>query len=233
MCDDLALKQALGSWQLLVADEETAAGQMMVDEELARRARPTFRLFRWATPAISFGFRQVPPEWADERRLALHGVECVERPTGGGIAVHGSDLSCSVTVPRDARLPLREVMAGVSEGLSQGIRAFGVAATWHLDGADDRRMDYCLTEASPYAIMAGTRKLCGLAIRRYPDSWLIQGSMLVRPLPAVFERVMPPAVRGAFATRAVSLQEAAGLPVEDTELTEQLMRPWRTIWGIS
>ena len=229
MCDDLALRRAIGSWEVLVAEEATAAAQMRFDEALARRGRPTLRLFRWAAPAISLGFRQVPPEWADEARLAAHGVERVERPTGGGIAVHGSDLSCSVTVPADARLLLREVMAGVCEGLSEGIRAFGVAVSWQAEVERQGRIDYCLTEESPYAIMAGRRKLCGLAIRRHPEAWLIQGSLLVRSLPAVFERVMPPAVRDAFAARAVSLQEAAGRAVEDAELIEQLLRAWHAV----
>ena len=75
--------------------------------------------------------------------------------------------------------------------------------------------------------MAGGRKVCGLAIRRYPESWLIQGSLLARPLPRMFERVMPPAVREAFASQAVCLQEAAGRAVEDTELVEQVMRAWQ------
>lgn len=214
-------------WEILVADRASAEAQMRLDEELARRARPTLRLFRWASPAVSLGFRQAPPDWAGEARLAAHGIERVERPTGGGIAVHGSDLSCSVTVPMEGGLPLREVMAGVCEGLSEAIRAFGASVSWQADVEGSRRIEYCLTEPSPYAIMAGDRKVCGLAIRRYPESWLIQGSLLARPLPQIFERVMPPAVLEAFASQAVCLQEAAGRAVEDTELVEQVMRAWR------
>lgn len=232
MCDHLALSPGLDAWELLVADRASAAAQMRLDEQLARRARPTLRLFRWAAPAVSLGFRQVPPDWAGEERLAAHGIERVERPTGGGIAVHGSDLSCSVTVPMEAGLPLREVMAGVCDGLSEGLRAFGAPVSWRAEVEHSRRIEYCLTEPSPYAIMAGDRKVCGLAIRRYPESWLIQGSLLARPLPSVFERVMPPAVREAFGSQAVCLQEAVGRAVEDTELAEQVMRAWGTAWGI-
>jgi len=217
----------IGSWQFLLTEEDTAQAQMRLDEQLARRARPTLRLFRWAAPAVSLGFRQAPPDWTGEARLAAHGIERVERPTGGGIAVHGSDLSCSVTVPMEAGLPLREVMAGVCEGLSEAIRAFGAAVSWQAEVEGGRRLEYCLTEPSPYAIMAGDRKVCGLAIRRYPESWLLQGSLLARPLPAVFERVMPPAVWEQFSARAVSLEEASGNLVSDTELMERVIRAWQ------
>jgi len=206
---------------LLVAEEETAEAQMALDEELARRALPTLRLFRWARPTISLGFRQSAPAWAQEDRLAAHGIDRIERPTGGGIAVHGSDLSCSVTAPREVRL--HALMAGVCESLSEAIRAFGVAASWQAEVEQSRRIEYCLTESSPYAIMAGGRKVCGLAIRRYPHSWLVQGSLLLHRLPAVFERVMPPAVWESFVTRAVSLDEVSGRVIEQTELISRIV----------
>ncbi|MBI3087480.1 MAG: hypothetical protein HYY91_01120 [Candidatus Omnitrophica bacterium] len=219
----------LPAWEVLIADEPTASAQMRLDEALARRGRPTFRLFRWAQPAVSLGFRQASPAWVNPYRLAGCGVEVIERPTGGGLAVHGSDLSCSVVVPHDPGHSLRDVMRLVCGSLTQGLRTFGVDAQWQEDGEAQARIEYCLTESSPYAVMAGGRKWGGLAIRRYPSSWLIQGSMLLRPLPEVFDAVMPPDVLEAFRTRAVSLEALVGRSVADEELIEELTRAWHAV----
>ena len=216
------------SWRIVRMDGETAREQMAIDEDLAREAQPMLRLFRWSRPALSLGFKQPMPAWMDRESLASHGVEVVERPTGGGIAVHGSDLSCSVVVPQEAGVTLRALMQTVCEALASAVQSFGVECRWLNDGVASQRIDYCLTEESPYAIMLGERKLCGLALRRYPASWLVQGSLLVRNLPAVFARVMPREVSETLQARAVSLEEATGQPIADDELTARIMEAWRT-----
>ena len=96
----------------------------------------------------------------------------------------------------------------------------------------DRAMPvtYCLTEPSPYAVMVGSRKLCGLAIRRYPDAWLIQGSLLLRGLPDAVQTLMPPAVLEAFRTQAITLEEAHGHPVTASALTAAVMQAWQDTW---
>lgn len=220
----------IGSWQILMAEQESAMEQMAMDERLAQQARPTFRLFRWHTPAISLGFKQPIPDWVDRARLASYRLELVERPTGGGIAVHGSDLSCSVVVPRHSSLSLRALMELVCESLTNGVRPFGVDVEWRREVEQPSRITYCLTEDSPYALMVGDRKLCGLAIRRYQASWLIQGSMLVRELPDVFRHLMPAVVSEAFQTRAIPLEEAVGHAGVDEELIASMIGAWRTTW---
>ena len=247
------------SWRILQYDAPTALEQMAVDEQLAKEAQPTLRLFRWSRPALSLGFKQPMPAWMEREKLASHGVELVERPTAGGIAIHGSDLSCSVVVPHETGVTLRTLMQSVCETLANAVHACNVECQWRCDVRASHRIDYCLTEESPYAIMVGgatpvsswhhplplrgatsrisvnagtslrgERKLCGLALRRYPASWLVQGSLLMRPLPTVFARVMPREIVEAFQTRAISLEEATGRPILDDELTTRIMEIWQT-----
>ena len=225
--------QATDAWQIVVADQDSAAAQMAMDEALARAARATFRLFRWKRPAVSLGFKQRPPAWVEPEALARHGIEVVERPTGGGIAVHGSDLSCSVVVPQEPRRTLAFLMEGVCEALAQGVRELGVPVEWAPDAQPPSRLAYCLTEPSPYALMVAQRKLCGLAIRRYQTSWLVQGSLLVGALPAAFAPVMPAEVFGAFQARAITLEEAAGRLVCEEDLLTALIGAWWRTWSMS
>ena len=228
-------RQAVDAWQIVVADQDSAAAQMAMDEALARVARATFRLFRWQRPAVSLGFKQRPPAWVEPGALARHGIEVVERPTGGGIAFHGSDLSYSVVVPRQQSMPLAELMAGIAQVLSEAVSRFNIEAEWvggDVGPRQSRGIAYCLTEPSPYALMVAGRKLCGLAIRRYQTSWLIQGSLLVGALPAAFAQVMPAEVFEAFQARAITLQEAASRTITDEELIAALVQAWRTTWRV-
>src|SRR5437867_1747384 len=74
----------------------SAAINMAVDEALLEAAAiPSIRFYRWDSPALSFGyfgkFADVA-EYATERDL-------VRRWTGGGIVLHGDDLTYSIIIP--------------------------------------------------------------------------------------------------------------------------------------
>lgn len=211
------------AWTVHRLDGETAAEQMAIDERLAAAAQPNLRLFRWNRPAISLGLKQTPPPWVNVSALSAHGIDVVRRPTGGGIALHGSDLSCSVVAPLAPGRRINVLMDGVASLLCRGLRALGVRAAWECEAASAPRITYCLTERSPYALMVDGRKLGGLAIRRTPVSWLIQGSVLVRALPPVFRLVMPEPVRRAFEARAITLEDACGCRIEQADLEERLL----------
>ncbi|MBI3319848.1 MAG: hypothetical protein HYZ89_04605 [Candidatus Omnitrophica bacterium] len=153
-------RQVEGSWEILVADGATASAQMAIDEALVRLGRPAFRLFRWAQPALSLGWRQPVPAWIDPVRLSSHGVEWVERPTGGGVAVHGSDLSYSVALSHRPGLRLHDLLRRVCESLTRAMQAFGISAQWCEDIERPRRIEHCLTEPSPYAMIATPLTWC-------------------------------------------------------------------------
>lgn len=226
-------RRRVGSWDILVEDEPSAARQMARDEALARAGRPTLRLFRWAAPAFSIGYRQRPPSWVDAAALAAHGMELVERPTGGGIAVHGTDLSCSVTAPRFASGPLAVLMERIGQSAAQACRACGAKVEWQSDEPQaGGPIVYCLTQRSPYAVTDGARKLCGFAIRAYEASWLVQGSLLVRPVSVLQRAAMPEEVAVALSRRAISLEESAGQPIAWERLIDRFIEAWGEMWRL-
>ena len=110
------------------------------------------------------------------------------------------------------------VMEQVCEGFARVCRSVGVDVQWCVEMPRSNPVVYCLTEPSPYALMAKGRKLCGFAIRAYAAAWLIQGSLLVRPLPEAIRAVMPEPVRFDYETRAVCLEQAAGMAIADETL---------------
>ncbi len=243
----------VNGWRILLDGEERAERQMALDEGLAHRAEPTVRFFTWKPAGVSLGWKQPRPAWLDPVRWSAAGLALCERPTGGGIAVHGSDLSLAVVVPRTFVLPLAVLMRTACENAVRLCRSYGADAEPLADppveppgqvrgssctplrgdipsrGAGGR-ITYCLTELSPYAVMVGTRKVAGFALRRYPQSWLIQGSLLVRSLPRALADAMPEEARRGYAARAIPLAEAAVGRVTETDVAARWAERWTAWW---
>lgn len=228
-----ARRPAVTAWRFMAIDGRSAAEQMAIDEALARQGEATLRLFRWSRPALSLGYRQPRPAWIDPERWAAHGVELVERPTGGGIAVHGTDLSCSVVAAHRDVPDVRGLMDLICESVAQGLRGLGIPVRRIAEADRASRIQWCLTEESPYALMVGAKKICGFAIRRYAATWLVQGSMLVWPLSPAIERALPRDVAEAFGAKATAIQHAAVRKIFDDELTASIAHAWRGVWGVA
>src|SRR5215468_7800708 len=74
----------------------SAAMNMAIDEALVEAAVvPTIRFYRWRSPALSFGY------FGKFSDLAIYAAErdLVRRWTGGGIVLHGDDLTYSIVIP--------------------------------------------------------------------------------------------------------------------------------------
>lgn len=221
----------MSDWRVIVDGARPAEGHMACDERLAREPIPTVRFFTWDPPALSLGWKQPEPGWLAPSRWAAAGLELVRRPTGGGIACHGSDLSLAVIVPRAAGLRLDALMDSVCQSAALLCRMYGAHATTLRDAPGRRRITYCLAETSPYAVMIGARKVAGFALRRYPRTWLIQGSLLVRPLVRALKEAMPPLEAQRLHARAVPLADAAAMPLAESDLGERWAGHWSSWWA--
>ena len=217
-------------WHIILDGQAHAERHMPLDEALARRAEPTVRFFAWAPPGVSLGWKQRRPDWLEPERWAAAGLALVERPTGGGLAVHGSDCSIAVVIPRALNVPLAVLMRRVCEEAGRLCRSYGADAQVLLDAPAEGRVTYCLTELNPFAVLVGTRKVAGFALRRYPQSWLIQGSLLVRPLPSVLAEAMPDETNRMYEARAVSLSDAAGRSLTESNVMTRWAEHWAAWW---
>src|SRR5439155_24757877 len=74
----------------------SAAMNMAIDEALLETAVvPTIRFYRWCSPALSFGY------FGKFSDVAIYAAkrDLVRRWTGGGIVLHGNDLTYSIVIP--------------------------------------------------------------------------------------------------------------------------------------
>ena len=145
---------------------------MAIDEALLRAAiRPTFRIYRWARPAVSFGYFG---KWSDAI-AAGPGREIVRRWTGGGIVLHGEDLTFSLIVPRMHpffAVSPRESYCAIHECVAAALGNASLAAI-----TQPQISPACFQNPVQHDVLIANRKVAGGAQRRAKCGLLHQGSI--------------------------------------------------------
>lgn len=193
-----------------------AAFNMALDEALLRTIhRPLLRFYRWERPAASFGYFE---PFAGVARSG-QGRELVRRWTGGGIVLHGNDLTYSLIVPREHELARLSISASYGVFHAIVVRALGrsgVVATLARNGHGEQSAG-CFEKTVEFDVVCGSRKVAGAAQRRARAGLLHQGSIQNVALPEEFttvlaqemaSRIEEQSIREADVTVALALQQA-------------------------
>jgi lipoate-protein ligase A len=202
---------------LLLPDPDPHGGayNMAMDEVLLRGAvQPLLRVYRWASPAVSFGyfgcFAEVRPLWPER--------ELVRRWTGGGIVPHGEDFTYTLIVPkRDsfAARPAAESYRMIHEAVAQALG--DVDGALSLAGGLPKVSDECFANPTAHDILAGGIKIAGAAQRRTRHGLLHQGSIQRSGLGGDFAARLA----GALAPRVGARGMSAGEENEAAKLAEE------------
>ncbi len=165
------------------ADAYSAAMNMAIDERLLEFAtKPIIRFYRWQSPALSFGYfgRFIDvASYQDERDL-------VRRWTGGGIVLHGDDLTYSLVIPvsdaafAESSMSIYEkVHRALCDALKRNGQPAVVAAgadRGEVTGVSDPGYN-CFANPVFADVMINGRKVAGAAQRRTRRGLLQQGSI--------------------------------------------------------
>ena len=176
----------------------SAAMNMAIDEALLGIAEaPSIRFYRWNLPALSFGYFG---KFGDVADYAVK-RDLVRRWTGGGIVLHGEDLTYSIIIP--AREPLfaessMSIYEKIHRAISNALRATGAKAelaavaavsdrrSQMISAVGDRRynnfassktLEACFTNPVLADVLLNGRKVAGAAQRRTRTGLLHQGSI--------------------------------------------------------
>ena len=174
----------MSQWRLIDSGTGSAAWNMAVDEALLRsfaeEDSPILRLYRWEKPALSFGRFSQPESTLNAEALQSGGPAYTRRMTGGGILVHGGDLSYALIVPQAfiKTRGVRESYRYLCRFLLTLYRRLGLDAAF----ADDRKAmrtsgDVCLAGKERYDIVIDDRKLGGNAQRHTHKAMLQHGTI--------------------------------------------------------
>lgn len=162
-----------------------AAANMAIDEALLGViSGPVLRVYRWARPAVSFGYFE---RW-EPVRVAHPGRDAVRRWTGGGVVLHGEDFTYSLLVPRLGDIERRT--AAESYGVIHGAlcRALGDVGIWAEPAGSSagRISPECFQNPVLDDVLVGGRKVAGAAQRRSRRGLIHQGSIQTLELPGDF-----------------------------------------------
>jgi len=155
----------------------SAAMNMAIDEALLECATvPAIRLYRWQSPALSFGyfgrFADVAG-YQGERDL-------VRRWTGGGIVFHGTDLTYSIVIPAGDAVFTQSSMSiyeRIHRALCEVLEEAGHAALLGTEtGVNDPGYN-CFANPVRADVLIDGRKIAGAAQRRTRRGLLQQGSI--------------------------------------------------------
>ncbi|BBG65889.1 lopoate-protein ligase A [Hydrogenimonas sp.] len=183
-------------WRFIDTELGSAHWNMAVDEALLDRFgeddTPILRLYRWE-PSLSFGRFSKPLGSIDLALAGKSGVSCVRRITGGGILVHGGDLSYSIILPSSfaKKRGIKGSYRFLCRFLIRLYEKLGLSAGFVAEsqkeekkpsqllrtGLFTRGSNICLAGNEEYDILIDGRKMGGNAQRHTKRAMLQHGSI--------------------------------------------------------
>lgn len=187
----------------------TPAGQMALDEALLLSAgAPVLRFYRWATPAVTFGYAQ-----RFSGVLPFSGkLPAIRRWTGGGTVFHGKDLTLSLAVPEPhplCRLQPAAIYRNIHSALLRVV-VESLAGARLAEEADCCAGPACFQSPARDDLLFDGKKIGGGALRRGRNGILYQGSL--------HGDFLPRRLADSLSARVVPFQPTASLLALSTEL---------------
>ncbi len=218
---------------------------------LRGRVHPHLRLYGWQPAAISLGAHQ-SVDMLRSGYAAMHGVDVVTRPTGGGAILHTDELTYCVTLPLLGRTP-SAVYAIIVSAILRGLRSLGVGADaerWPTPSSPNgayAAQPVCFSGIARDEVRVNGRKLVGSAQRIYGggngDRVILQhGSILLSDAHALLPVYLKGNMQGSAAqqvrdlrARSTSLEAERGRRVPWNEAAEAMHSAFRStpaLWEI-
>lgn len=174
------------TWRFLNSNTQTAQRNMAVDEALLRCFKegdmPILRLYGWNN-ALSVGRYSTLWTSLDRQTVVEKNIPCVRRISGGGILVHGGDLSYSLVLPRDwvREKGVKESYHSLCAFLIHIYQKLGYEADFAGEHRENTlRSDICLAGNEVYDILINGKKIGGNAQRHTRHVLFQHGSIPMR-----------------------------------------------------
>jgi lipoate-protein ligase A len=186
-------------WYLWKDIDRSPMLNMAIDEvllqEIASLQKPLLRIYGWNCPAVSIGYVQkysaAPPE----------GYTIIRRPTGGGIVFHDIDLTYTIIVPfghwieKQNRLESYHIFHRIVIMALASLNITSSLVKSETESVDRSTMS-CFTSPTRYDVVsnsssnASQTKLAGAAQRRTKHGILHQGSIAIKDIASIQERLI-------------------------------------------
>ncbi len=155
------------------ADSPSAALNMAIDEALLESATvPAIRFYSWDHPALSFGYFGKFSDVESESSKR----DIVRRWTGGGIVLHGEDLTYSIVIPASDPA-FSELSVSIYEQTHRAIQSALGDRAQLASSAAPKISESCFANAVRADVLLNGKKVAGAAQRRTRRGLLQQGSI--------------------------------------------------------
>jgi lipoate-protein ligase A len=239
-----AFEGEIQEWRLLRHGPASGAWNMAVDEAVARAvgaggAPPTLRFYAWEAPTVSLGYLQRMPGGVDLSACRRRGVGLVRRVTGGRAVLHDREITYSVAVALSGAwrgLSVAQAFGRLGRGLIAGLKRLGICGALGESGAglpDGRGAAACFLARRLPAILVDGRKLIGSAQRRWEQSLLQHGSLLLAFDSGLHQAIFPAWPRADPTAGVTCLQTLLGDLPPMGDVVAGLAAGWSEAFGAS
>lgn len=178
--------------RLVLDGARRAPLNMAIDEILMESQRgpavlPTLRFYSWSEPSCTMGYFQNLPEISKRLKLAEKKIRAVKRLTGGGLVIHGEDLTFSLTVqnpgpwmPADVKDSYLKVNEALRVGLEVLYPGIDYADCKNLPSARGKGERVCFEAPSCYDLLLKGKKIVGASQRRSEGALLHQSTVFLK-----------------------------------------------------
>ena len=158
---------------------------MALDDHIARQENTAsfLRFYRWNPYTLSIGYHQ-SLNILNRSSCYENGVDIVRRPTGGRAIFHSEELTYSLVL-RGEKMALSEAYIKVHTAIAEGLSKVGVQSDLVHTTPDRRELSpksdktSCFTASARTELESDGRKIVGSAGKKYRNSLLIHGSILL------------------------------------------------------
>ena len=222
-------------WRIIDTGAMDPVANMALDETLYRSyqrnpSKPTFRIYGWSTPSLSVGYSQDPDEDLDIELCRKRSVPFVRRITGGGIILHGNEITYSLVSSKEDLGIKSQVEASyrvISSFLISFYAAMGIDARFACDISPHEELGrssaVCFAAKEKYDIVVDGIKIGGSAQKRSKEMIFQHGSIPLNFLAgraSSFTRANRP--RKDDDSSATCLEELLGLEIKSSRLSHLL-----------
>lgn len=181
-------------WRILSTGTDSAYYNMALDEVLAKNCAagdaPVFRVYDWASPAITIGYAQRTDGMIDFDACDRAEVEVTRRLTGGRALFHVNELAYTVIAGKNDPVfggTITETYRRINRVIARAFDRCGITGvTEHEPTAERipaslRRGAPCFATPTRYELAYDGMKVSGGAQRRFHGIFCQQGSVRLGP----------------------------------------------------
>lgn len=218
----------LKNYRLINTNISSPYLNMAIDEALLynfnENSLPIFRIYRWQ-PSISLAKFSKLQNSINLNKLKF---DYVRRITGGGILIHGSDISYSLILPNSNEKSVKENYIYICKFLINFYKKLGFMANFAYElNIKEKKSNICLAGKEAFDIVINNQKIGGNA-QRYTKRVIFQHGTI----PIDFNRELIDIFLEEFELNSITTLTKLGINLSYNELIELLIESFSETFGV-